>query len=99
MTMWRISIGLAVSMLLGGCHGNPFKATSASCHKAQEYQRAGSVATLKVPEGADAPNVQGALVIPTVEVAPPPPGPSDACLDEPPRYKPTPSNKAAAPGI
>ena len=97
MTRCRISMGLALSMLLGGCHGNPFKATSDTCHKVQVYQRAASVASLKVPEGADAPNVQGALVIPSVEVTPPPPGPNDACLDEPPRYKPTPSNKPAAP--
>jgi uncharacterized lipoprotein len=96
MTMCRISIALAVSMLLGGCHGNPFKSSFDSCHKVQEYQHAASVAPLKVPEGADAPNVQGALVIPSVEVTPPPPGPSDACPDEPPRYKPTPSNKPPA---
>jgi hypothetical protein len=54
------------------------------------------VAPLIVPEGADAPNVQGALVIPTVDATAPPPGPNDACLDEPPRYKPAPSTKPAA---
>lgn len=99
MTMCRIAIGLAMLMLLGGCHWHPFRPTSENCHKVQEYQRAASVAPLKVPEGVDEPNVKGALVIPTVEVAPPPPGPSDACLDEPPRYKPAPSNKPSAPGI
>jgi uncharacterized lipoprotein len=98
MTMGRISMGLAVSMLLGGCHWGLFKPAAETCHKVQEYQRATSVAPLKVPAGADAPNVQGALVIPAVDVAPPPPGPTDACLDDPPRYKPTPSNKPAAPG-
>jgi len=41
--------------------------------------------------------VQGALVIPTVENTAPPPGPNEPCPDEPPRYKPTPSNKPASP--
>ena len=54
---------------------------------------------LKVPAGLDTPNTAGALVIPTVELAPPPPGPHDACLDVPPRYKPAPPNKAAQPGL
>ncbi|HMK86460.1 MAG TPA: hypothetical protein VK437_10920, partial [Steroidobacteraceae bacterium] len=49
----------------------------------------------RCPRGS-IPNTQGALVIPTVELAPPPPGPHDACLDEPPRYKPAPPNKAAS---
>jgi len=31
-----------------------------------------------------------------VELAPPPPGPKDSCLDVPPRYKPAPPNKAAS---
>jgi hypothetical protein len=90
MTMRRISMGFAISMLLAGCHGNPFRAVGENCHKPQVYQRAGSAAPLKVPEGVDAPNVAGALVIPSIDAAPPPPGPSDPCLDEPPRYKPAP---------
>jgi hypothetical protein len=90
MTMRRISMGFAISMLLAGCHGNPFRAIGENCHKPQVYQRAGSAAPLKVPDGVDAPNVAGALVIPSVDAAPPPPGPSDPCLDEPPRYKPAP---------
>ena len=75
MTMRRISIGFAISMLLGGCHWSLFRAAGENCHKPQVYQRAVSVAALKVPEGADAPNVTGALVIPAVDAAPPPPGP------------------------
>ncbi len=90
MTMRRISMGFAFSMLLAGCHGNPFRAVGENCHKPQVYQRAGSAAPLKVPEGVDAPNVAGALVIPSIDAAPPPPGPTDPCLDEPPRYKPAP---------
>ncbi len=99
MTMRRISVGIALSMLLGGCHLHPFKAGTENCHKPQVYQRAASVAPLKVPEGLDAPNVQGALVIPAVDTTPPPPGPNDPCLDEPPRYKPNQSSKPAVPAV
>jgi len=51
---------------------------------------------LKVPAGLDTPNTQGALVIPALDVAPPPPASNAACLDAPPRYKPAPANKAAS---
>ena len=96
MTMRRISMGFAISLLLAGCHGNPFRAVGENCHKPQVYQRAGSAAPLKVPDGADAPNVAGALVIPSVDAAAPPPGPTDPCLDEPPRYKPAPPVRPAS---
>lgn len=86
MTISRVSVGIALSTLLCGCH--LFRSDIESCHKPQEYQRAASVPPLKVSEGLDAPNVQSALVIPTVESPPPPPGPHDPCLDDPPRYKP-----------
>jgi uncharacterized lipoprotein len=66
------------------------------CHKPQEYQRAVQAAPLKVPPGLDTPNTQGALVIPTVELAAPAPTRHGTCLDEPPRYKAAPSNKAAS---
>ena len=93
--MNRILAMMAAALLLNGCsrllHG-----FAPDCHKRQEYQRAAQVAPLKVPPGLDSPNTQGALVIPTVELAPPPPGPHDACLEVPPRYKPAPANKAAS---
>jgi uncharacterized lipoprotein len=82
-------------VLLSGCH--LFARFQPDCHHAQDYQRAKSVSPLIVPDGLDKPNTQGALVIPTVELAPPPPGPKDACLDQPPRYKAAPPNKAASP--
>jgi len=82
--------------LLSGCH--IVSRLNPDCHVKQEYQHASQVEPLKVPEGLDSPNTQGALVIPTVELAPPPPGPKDACLDLPPKYKPAPPNKAATPG-
>jgi uncharacterized lipoprotein len=84
---------MIAATLVGGCH---MFSRVAECHRAQEYQRAPQLQPLKVPAGLDTPNTQGALVIPTVEVAPPPPGPHDACLDAPPRYKPAPPNKAAS---
>lgn len=99
MTMGRCSLAIAVATLLCGCH--LFRSDRDSCHKPQEYQRAASVAPLKVPAGTDAPNVAGALVIPAVDNVPPPPGPHDPCLDDPPRYKPAQPVKpgAAAPAV
>ena len=87
MTIARASLAAAVGLLCAACHNSHLRAFKNDCHRSQEYQRAVQVAPLKVPAGLDAPNVQGALVIPTVEAAPPPPGPKDACLDEPPRFK------------
>jgi uncharacterized lipoprotein len=86
---------IAAAILLNGCrliHGLP-----TDCHKPQEYQRAVQRAPLKVPEGLDSPNTQGALVIPTVDLVAPPPGPHESCLDNPPRYKAAPANKAGTP--
>ena len=95
MTLRRCLIAAAGSFLLGGCH--LFSSNVESCHKPQVYEHAVSVAPLKVPGGLDAPNVQGALVIPSVENTPPPPGPRDPCLDEPPRYKPPQAVRPVAP--
>jgi uncharacterized lipoprotein len=98
MSLDRVMAFVAVATLLSGCH--LFHRLTPDCHTPQEYQRAVQAKPLIVPEGLDSPNTQGALVIPTVELVPPPPGPKDACLDQPPRYKPAPPNKAAsgAPG-
>jgi uncharacterized lipoprotein len=93
MSLDRILLVVAVAALVSGCH---LFGLTQDCHTPQEYQRARQVTPLKVPPGLDSPNTQGALVIPTVELAPPPPGPKDACLDVPPRYKPAPANKAAS---
>ncbi len=94
MSFDRILVLTAAAGLMSGCH--VFGKLTPDCHTAQEYQRAGQVAPLKVPPGLDSPNTQGALVIPAVAVAPAPPGPKDACLDVPPRYQPAPPNKAAS---
>ena len=95
MTRGRLLLGLPVIMLASGCH--LFHGFEPDCHKPQLYQKAQQVAPLRVPEGLDAPNVTGALVIPAADqVTPPPPGPKDACLDVPPRFKEPPPTKSAA---
>jgi uncharacterized lipoprotein len=94
MSVDRVLLVIAASAVMSGCH--LFSKLTPDCHSAQEYQRAGQLPPLIVPQGLDSPNTQGALVIPTIGVAPPPPGPKDACLDLPPKYKPAPSNKAAS---
>jgi len=93
MSLDRVSLIVGAAALMSGCL---FGKLTPDCHSRQEYQRARQVPPLKVPAGLDTPNTRGALVIPTVELAPPPPGPKDACLDVPPRYKPAPPNKAAS---
>ncbi len=94
MSFDRLFIVVAAGVLMSGCH--IVSRLNPDCHTRQEYQQAAQVAPLQVPEGLDKPNTQGALVIPTVEIAPPAPGPKDACLDLPPRYKAAPQNKAAS---
>jgi hypothetical protein len=94
MSLDRVLMLIAGAALSSGCH--LFTKLTPDCHVAQEYQRAGQVAPLKVPAGLDSPNTQGAMVIPAVALAPPPPGKKDTCLDVPPRYLPAPSNKAAS---
>jgi uncharacterized lipoprotein len=94
MSFDRVLILIVAAALMSGCH--LFSKITPNCHTRQEYQRAGQVPPLKVPAGLDSPNTQGALIIPAVDLAPPPPGPKDACLDVPPRYKPAPANKAAS---
>jgi uncharacterized lipoprotein len=93
MSFERLLLAVAVSALMSGCH--MFSKLTPDCHSAQEYQHALSAPPLKVPAGLDSPNTAGALVIPTVADAPPPPGAHDTCYDVPPRYKPAPPNKAA----
>ncbi|HEX3846161.1 MAG TPA: hypothetical protein VHV81_02170 [Steroidobacteraceae bacterium] len=89
----RAALGVAAAALLGGCH--LLHGFEPNCHKPQEYQRAGEVAPLIVPAGLDNPNTKESLVVPKADAASaPPPGPKDACLDVPPKYKPAPTNKA-----
>ena len=94
MSLDRVLMLIAASALTSGCH--LFSKLNPDCHTRQEYQHALSAAPLKVPPGLDSPNTAGALVIPPVTDAPPPPGPKDTCYDVPPRYQPAPANKAAS---
>jgi len=95
MTRGRLLLGLPVFMLASGCH--LFRGFQPDCHKPQLYQKAQQVAPLRVPEGLDAPNVTGALVIPPGDEATAPPlGAKDACLDTPPRFKEAPPAKSAS---
>jgi len=96
MSFPRFVVISASATLLSGCFSHIVSRLNPDCHTRQEYERAAEVAPLKVPDGLDTPNTQGALVIPTVGITPPPPGPKDACLDLPPKYKPAPTNKAAS---
>jgi len=94
MSLDRMTLIIATAMIASGCH--MFGKAVPDCHRSQEYQSAVQVPPLKVPAGLDTPNTQGALVIPALDVAPPPPASNAACLDAPPRYKPAPANKAAS---
>jgi uncharacterized lipoprotein len=77
-------VGLAL-VAVSGCH---FLKSRTGCHADQEYRHAQQLAPLKVPAGLDAPNTSTALVIPDVKTDIPARGPRDACLEEPPAYKP-----------
>jgi uncharacterized lipoprotein len=94
MSLERVLSIVAGTVLASGC--SLFGKLTPDCHTPQEYQRARQVTPLKVPAGLDVPNTQGAMAIPDIALAPPPPGPKDTCLDVPPRYKPAPPNKAAS---
>ena|SRR6516165_7104372 len=73
--------------LAGGCHifGG---ATAKACHGPQPYQKATTVAPLKIPGGLDAPDTTNALKLPTLnEPAPAARKGNQPCLDEPPPFK------------
>jgi uncharacterized lipoprotein len=92
----RIVAAVAAAAALSGC--SLLSKLQPDCHHPQDYQRVREVPPLTVPPGLDKPNTSGALTIPTVELAPPPPGARDTCLDIPPRYQAAPANKAASSG-
>jgi hypothetical protein len=97
MTSGRWLICLCLGLVSSGCSLHKLThAFTPDCHAPQEYQRAVQVAPLRVPAGLDAPNVQSALVIPAVDVAPPPAGDKEPCLDSPPRFKVTAAVRPAA---
>ncbi len=83
----RILVLLAVAGLgLSGCH--TWRHMTHSCdNDTDSYQKATSIAPLRVPVGVDPPDTKSALQIPALnEPALPPRGPKDPCLDEPPKF-------------
>jgi uncharacterized lipoprotein len=89
------SIGVIAvcGILVAACH--PFR--GASCHAPKEYERAEQRPLLRVPDGLDVPNAQGALTIPGVKSAEPRSA-TAPCLEEPPLYRDNAAkSKAASP--
>jgi uncharacterized lipoprotein len=80
---------LAIALALGAVSGCHFLKSRTGCHADQEYRHAQQLAPLKVPAGLDAPNTATALVIPDVRTDIPARGPREACLEEPPQYRPS----------
>lgn len=85
------ALGITAAVALGGCHHAVSRAFKAKdCNKPQPYDKAQSIAPLRVPPGIDPPDTQGALRIPADnEPAPPPRRLTDPCLDEPPPFSTT----------
>ena len=72
-------------LVLAGCHA--LRGANA-CHKPQDYEKAKTVAPLKIPPGFDAPDTTNALRLPGLNEPPAPPRKGkDPCLDEPPPFK------------
>ena len=88
MSRASLALSAAVVLALGGCktihhitHGGE------SCNKPQPYMRATSTPPLSIPPGLDSPDTSGALEVPQLNgAAPPPRGPNDPCLDVPPSF-------------
>jgi hypothetical protein len=76
----------AMGLGLSSCH--MFHSLTHTCElDTDSYQKANSVTPLRVPLGIDAPDSKSGLQIPALnEPAPPPRGPRDPCLDEPPKF-------------
>ncbi len=90
MNLTRMIVLSALLAAASGCH---YLRGKTGCHADQEYRQAQQLPALKVPAGLDAANTTTALVIPTVNSDIPPRGPRDACLEDPPKYKPSTPNK------
>ena len=72
---------VAVALALGGC-----QSLREDCNRPEVYQSAGSIASLKVPEGLTAPSTKNALLIPVESREYQPRKRGQACLDAPPQY-------------
>ncbi|MEX0734638.1 MAG: hypothetical protein WD944_11400 [Steroidobacteraceae bacterium] len=74
---------LAAALPIAGCGWLPDAHTG--CDEAQPYHSARQMEPLRVPAGADLPDMRNALRIPEVKVPELPPEPG-RCLDHPPPY-------------
>ena len=85
---YRVALLGALVALSGLTGCRVFRNIGGSCHDVQPYEKAGSVASLKIPAGLDAPDNANALHIPALNTPSPPPRKrADPCLDEPPPFK------------
>jgi len=84
----RMGMLAGLGTLLAGCHILHGRTARACSSDATGYLRATSIPPLRVPPGVDAPDARSSLQIPELnEPAPPPRGPKDPCLEEPPQYQ------------
>jgi uncharacterized lipoprotein len=80
-----IAIVAVASVGLTGC--KHLRTMARACYQIKPYQRAQSVAPLKIPPGLDTPDNANALHIPALNTPEPPPRKkTDPCLDEPPPF-------------
>jgi hypothetical protein len=85
----RGAILCGVMLMLSACHSRLLRGVrSKTCRKNDvAFVNATSVPPLRVPAGLDAPDTHATLKIPALnEPEPPPRGPNDPCLDEPPSF-------------
>jgi uncharacterized lipoprotein len=85
----RIAALSGVMLMLAACHTHLLRSMhSKTCRRNDvAYGKATSVPPLHVPAGLDTPDTHASLKIPVLnEPEPPPRGPRDPCLDEPPSF-------------
>jgi len=79
----RTVLACAISLALGGCFWRG--SSNQDCFRAQEYQAAASIDSVKIPSDLEAPAAEGRLAIPEV-AAPAADAVGPGCLSEPPDY-------------
>jgi uncharacterized lipoprotein len=81
-----VLIGVVAALMgLAGC--KHLRNVGGSCHDTKPYQKAGSIAPLKIPPGLDTPDTANALHIPALNTPEPPARKkTDPCLDTAPPF-------------
>jgi uncharacterized lipoprotein len=79
-------IGVVIALVgLAGCQH--LRNIGGSCHDVKPYMKAGSIASLRIPPGLDAPDTANALKIPALNTpAAPARTKTQPCLDAPPAF-------------